>query len=339
MTAVQVRDYREGDRPALARLFARADAHDRAARALSPSPADDAPLYAFAHRCPLGLERGLTRAEARARLGERLAAVERHLLVAADDAQLYACAAVYAAVAETRWTLDWVVDPDKRTAAPLDALLAAGLARIRQLACAPADSIGVEARLARDDAHARDALGRAGLTAARSFAILTCDLARARAPLPESNPAPSPGVALRSYRSGDAPAWIAAFNASFSDHWGGFTYTPESWGRHAASPRFREELSVVAVAGDAIVGVCHCAPSLNPLEQGLAHLHILGVRPQYRRHGLGRRLMAEGLRRLREGEFARVELDVDTLNAKALPLYAQLDFERQEEITIYRGEL
>ncbi|MXW36553.1 MAG: hypothetical protein F4Z60_14195, partial [Chloroflexi bacterium] len=110
------REYRHRDLPALGGLFARADAHDGAARALAPDAADELPLFAFAPRYPLGLERGLTREEVRSRLGSRLSEVERLVLVAAERAAVDACVTVFPAGSETSWMLDWVVDPGKREA-------------------------------------------------------------------------------------------------------------------------------------------------------------------------------------------------------------------------------
>ena len=95
----------------------------------------------------------------------------------------------------------------------------------------------------------------------------------------------------------------------------------------------------MAEAGRIFAGICHCAPSLNPREKGLAHLHILGVHPEFRRRGLGYRLMLEAMGRLRQNGFKRVELDMDSLNSRALPLYEQLGFREQEAITIYRRQI
>ena len=89
----------------------------------------------------------------------------------------------------------------------------------------------------REDGEVIAALSKAGLPALRTFAIMACELGTTLAAT-ESHERVPEGIALRTYRSGDAPAWIAAFNASFSDHWGGFSYTEESWSRHATSPRF-----------------------------------------------------------------------------------------------------
>lgn len=348
------REYCHGDLPALCGLFARADSHDGVARALGPDAADELPLFAFAPRYPLGLERGLTQDEVRSRLGSRLAEVERMVLVAAEDAAVDACVTVYPAGSEPSWMLDWVVDPAKRQAVELDGVIQAGVDLIQNLASkgtrradndaaalragsAPA-KCRVEARGMREDGEVMAGLGRAGFQAVRTFVIMACRLRNTPGACEAKRRVPE-GISLRSYRSGDAPHWIDAFNSSFSDHWGGFSYSDESWDRHAVSPRFRKEISVVAEAGGVFAGVCHCAPSLNPREEGLAHLHILGVRPEFRRLGLGNCLMVEALGRLRRYGFDRVELDMDSLNSRALPLYEQLGFHGQEAITIYRREL
>ena len=348
------REYGARDLPALGGLFARADSHDGVARALAPDAADELPLFAFAPRYPLGLERGLTRAEVRSRLGSRLAEVERLVLLAAEGAAVDACVTVYPAGSEAAWMLDWVVDPGKRETVALDGIVQTGLDRIQHLASKGMRRVGengvtsgtagapakcsVEARGLREDGETAAGLSRAGFQTVRTFVIMACELGTAPAAFASKERVPE-GISLRTYRSGDAPAWIAAFNASFSDHWGGFSYSDESWARHATSPRFRNEISVVAEAGGIFAGICHCAPSLNPREKGLAHLHILGVHPEFRRRGLGYCLMLEAMGRLRENGFERVELDMDSLNFKALPLYENLGFREQEAISIYRRQI
>ena len=336
------REYCDGDLPALGSVFARADSHDGVARALAPEAADELPLYAFAPRYPLGLERGLTREEVRSRLGSRLAEVERLVLVAGEGGAVDACVTVYPVGSEASWMLDVVVDPGKRENVALDEIVLAGLERIRHLAsegrCVAPAMLSVEARGLREDSEVMGGLCRAGFEAVRTFVIMACDLGTAPTTYASKERVPE-GISLRSYRSGDAPAWIAAFNSSFSDHWGGFSYSDVSWARHATSLRFRKEISVVAEAGGTFAGICHCAPSLNPREEGLAHLHILGVRPEFRRRGLGACLMVEAMGRLKESGFSRVELDMDSLNSRALPLYERLGFREQEAITIYRRHL
>ncbi|MDE0077583.1 MAG: GNAT family N-acetyltransferase [Caldilineaceae bacterium] len=336
------REYADRDLTALGGVFGRADTRDGVARALAPEGADELPLYAFAPRYPLGLERGLTREEVRSRLGSRLAEVERMVLVAGEDAAVDACVTVFPVGSEASWMLDWVVDPGTRGTVAVDGIVQAGLERIQHLASEGmrgADAkCSVEARGLREDGEIMAGLSRAGFQAVRTFVIMACELGTTPTAFGSRGRVPE-GMSLRSYRSEDAPAWIAAFNASFSDHWGGFSYSDESWARHANSPRFREEISVVAEVEGMFAGICHCAPSLNAWEEGLAHLHILGVRPEFRRRGLGACLMAEAMGRLWENGFKRVELDMDSLNSKALPLYEGLGFRELEAITIFRRQL
>ena len=220
------REYGDCDLPALGGLFARADSHDGVARALAPEAADELPLFAFAPRYPLGLERGLTRDEVRSRLGGRLAEVEQLVLVAAEGADVDACVTVYPAGSEASWMLDWVVDPGKREAVAVDGIVQAGVDRIHHLAskgrrgvgddgaksgtgCAPA-ICSIEARGLCEDEEILAGLGRAGFQAVRTFVIMACELGTAREPLEVKERVPE-GISLRSYRSGDAPAWIAAF--------------------------------------------------------------------------------------------------------------------------------
>ena len=192
------RVYGDRDLPALGGLFARADSHDGVARALAPDAADELPLFAFAPRYPLGLERGLTRDEVRSRLGSRLAEVERLVLVAAEGAAVDACVTVFPAGSEASWMLDWVVDPGKRETVALDEIVQTGLDRIQHMASkgtrrlvddgaalkmsgAPA-KCSVEARGLREDGETVAGLSRAGFQAVRTFAIMACELASLTAP-------------------------------------------------------------------------------------------------------------------------------------------------------------
>ena len=56
-------------------------------------------------------------------------------------------------------------------------------------------------------------------------------------------------------------------------------------------------------------------------------LRIVGRVPQYRGRGLGPRLVAEGLRLLREGGAGDVELSVEAKNDSALSLYRRFGFD------------
>jgi ribosomal-protein-alanine N-acetyltransferase len=63
----------------------------------------------------------------------------------------------------------------------------------------------------------------------------------------------------------------------------------------------------------------------------------LAIHQQWRGHGLGRRLMAESLRRLRAQGVGEVWLTVEPANATAITLYASLGFARVDHREGYFG--
>jgi mycothiol synthase len=316
-----VRPYAPADRAGLCRLVAAADAHDRAARALAPDASTGEPAYLFAPRRPVGLERGVTPGELRARDAGR-AAGRRVLVAAGDDGELHGCAVTYPGRVDGEWAMELVVAPERRDGAAGPALVQAALGPLRG-AC-------VQTRLRDDECWAAAVVGAAGFVRARETAIMERRLPGRPTPLRPG------GVTLRRYEEGDAPSWVAAFNSAFARHPGNLSYTLERWTRHVASSRFDPELSLVALDGDAIVGVCHGTSDPTPRRRGLAQLHIVGVVPTHQRRGLALALVVELLERLTRAGHRRIELDVDAENAGAIALYERLGFRRRELLVAYR---
>ncbi|NOY05367.1 MAG: GNAT family N-acetyltransferase [Chlorobi bacterium] len=84
-------------------------------------------------------------------------------------------------------------------------------------------------------------------------------------------------------------------------------------------------LHFVAVDGEEVVGWC----DITRLKwEGFTHCGRLGmgVSKDYRRRGIGRKLMEAALRKAEEAGFERVELGVFISNAPAIKLYETLDF-------------
>ena len=82
---------------------------------------------------------------------------------------------------------------------------------------------------------------------------------------------------------------------------------------------------VVATVDDCVVGWCDVIPNR---KVGFTHVGRLGmgVRKEYRRLGIGRRLLTECLRLSREYGLERVELEVFADNVAALKLYESSGF-------------
>ena len=122
---------------------------------------------------------------------------------------------------------------------------------------------------------------------------------------------------------------VEAFNDTFQDH---FSFAPEP------PERFMEFRDVsldpmtfsLAMAGDDIVGVCLSDVSaVYNRENGTSWgwVNVLGVRPPYRRRGLGRFLLADGMRWLLEQGMDTIHIGVYAENEKALDLYRSVGFE------------
>jgi mycothiol synthase len=234
----------------------------------------------------------------------------------------------------------WAVLDPAAGAPVFHALLAAARARAGALIRARGRTAGVfQTRVSPNDATTRGWLEAAGLQEARR--LLTMER-----PHLEDLPAPlwPPGITVRPYRPGDDDlAWVDAFNEAFADHWGGWMgLSPAVWRATVQRPDFQPALSLVAVDGLEIAGFCHClaadAASAERRRPGV--IRYVGVRPAWRRRGLGRALTVAGLHRLRAAGLTAASLGVDGANTTgAHRLYADLGFVTVEEICLYRVDI
>jgi mycothiol synthase len=217
------------------------------------------------------------------------------------------------------------------------ALLGSALNRARTLLAERGRQKGIlQARCGAGDAASCDAFAAAGLVYARDLVTML---------RPSLNDVAAPrfpdGVAVRRYRSGDEAAWVAAFNAAFAGHWGGFMgMSAARWAHERTEAAFDPEISLVAWAGNQIAGFCHCRidRELNDLrERSFGMIRYVGVAPAWRRQGLGAALTLAGLRTLRDAGMESVVLGVDAENVTgARRLYERYGFEVVDEQVMYR---
>jgi RimJ/RimL family protein N-acetyltransferase len=82
---------------------------------------------------------------------------------------------------------------------------------------------------------------------------------------------------------------------------------------------------MLAIDGDLVVGWCSTIPQTS---EGFTHLaHIgMGILPEYRGQGLGRRLIDNALGWAWNAEYERLELSVFTDNEVAVHLYRSVGF-------------
>jgi mycothiol synthase len=131
--------------------------------------------------------------------------------------------------------------------------------------------------------------------------------------------------------------------AAFRDHFGGIDDTPEAFERLVRDPRRDSSLWVVAWHGDEIVG--ESLNRVNGAENaalGIARgwINAVGVLRPWRRKGIGRALVLEGMRILRDAGMTSAGLAVDAENPHgALGLYESLGFAVSQRGRIYRKPL
>jgi mycothiol synthase len=191
----------------------------------------------------------------------------------------------------------------------------------------------LQTRCAPEDAAARALFESFGLAEARELWSMRCSALAGLAP-----PALPAGIEVRPYAPGrHDDAWRLAFNDAFADHWGGWVLlSADAWRRYLARPGFRPELSLVAWDGDQIAGFCHCRLD----APGRGQIRYVGVRPGWRRRGLGEALTRLGMLTLRDHGAESVGLGVDATNTTgAQRLYERLGFVVVGRHLMFRREI
>jgi len=152
------------------------------------------------------------------------------------------------------------------------------------------------------------------------------------------------GIQLRPYSPADLRAVYAAHREAFHDHFG-YVEVPFESGleqfKHGLEddPQHDPTLWFIAWAGTEIAGYCLCRPSSHS-DHAAGYVNILGVRRDWRKHGLGLALLQHAF-----GEFHRrgqihVELGVDAESLTgALRLYEKAGMHIHVQSDLFEKEL
>ena len=133
------------------------------------------------------------------------------------------------------------------------------------------------------------------------------------------------GIELRAYRDDDCDALIAALNESFAADPFHHDVTPSSFREFFLGARgFDPALFLLAWDGGELAGYALDYP-VHGSDAELGWVANLGVRPRWRRRGLGEGLLRESFAKLYAHGLRRVGLGVDAENATgALQLYERV---------------
>ena len=126
--------------------------------------------------------------------------------------------------------------------------------------------------------------------------------------------------------------WLV-LDTSFRDHWGHTPFSLEHWLHWIHTGPFDPFLALLAV-GPAGKAVGECLGLIDPesnrvLGREEGWIDSLGVLREHRGRGVGRALLLEGMRHLRQRGCTHLMLGVDTENPwGALGLYESVGFRR-----------
>jgi ribosomal-protein-alanine N-acetyltransferase len=134
---------------------------------------------------------------------------------------------------------------------------------------------------------------------------------------------------LRSGRPEDLPRLWALDRLCFEP---GIAYSRREMQRFLLLPGAR---SILAEADGELLGFALGYPDASASD--VARVVTLDVHPDFRRHGLGRRLLRELLSRLAAGGSVRTLLEVDVRNSGAIEFYRREGFRQVRRIASYYG--
>jgi mycothiol synthase len=153
-------------------------------------------------------------------------------------------------------------------------------------------------------------------------------------------PADVEGITVRGFRPEEARELYEAHVDAFADHWGEGQETYEDFRHHLLDASdFDGELWFVAWDGDELVGYIG-AQAKSREDPVRGYIAVLGVRPPYRRRGLGESLLlhAFGALHRRGLRGADLHVDADSLTG-ATGLYAKAGMTAHPRFATWEKEL
>ncbi|NJL46635.1 MAG: GNAT family N-acetyltransferase [Leptolyngbyaceae cyanobacterium SM2_5_2] len=134
------------------------------------------------------------------------------------------------------------------------------------------------------------------------------------------------------------------FNESFVDHWNFSPMTLVDRQYRLTYPTYQPELDWVAVAADGTLAA-FCGAHIPHEDNARKHrqegwINILGTRRGYRRQGLARSMLLQGLHQLQAAGLDTALLGVDSQNPnQAQSLYESAGFQVKESYVTYEKRL
>jgi mycothiol synthase len=141
---------------------------------------------------------------------------------------------------------------------------------------------------------------------------------------------------FRHLQQGEEAKLAEIENCCFEGSWGFNPNTVDYVSWELKVKRNNYDDIILAKENDDIIGYCWLVTSSNGDSiMGKGRIYMLGVRPNRRGKGLGRKLILAGLQHLKDVRSEIVEITVDRQNIAALDLYRSIGFQPTEDIVWY----
>ena len=147
------------------------------------------------------------------------------------------------------------------------------------------------------------------------------------------------GMAVVTWSPQRAALFFDVYQDAFRERPGFPNWSEDTW-RHnfSGGTGFRPDLSLLLQRGTEAVGfaICHVETEGAEERAGVGWIVQMGVRPAWRRRGLGRALLCEVVRGFQADGLGSAALEVNIDNHRAVRLYELLGFERCRRRTSFQ---
>lgn len=176
-----------------------------------------------------------------------------------------------------------------------------------------------------DDLAAKSVLSELGFNCVRRYLELKLDITKVNWQDIEQT-----ALGCRHLNHGEEDKLTQIQNRSFAGTWGYNLNTVEEIIYRTNMSNYSPEDIVLTYDGDKVTG--YCWTSINSegepaIGERKGRIFMLGVDPDYRGRGVGRKALLAGLARLKGKNTATIELTVDSENEVACALYRSIGFE------------
>jgi mycothiol synthase len=228
-------------------------------------------------------------------------------------------------------SFDWQVLPDPQGPAIGVEALAWAETRLMELRSRDPERWGgaLTSGARQDDEGRRAFLERHGF---RPATYREVNLMRSLAdPIPA--PATPTGCQIRAVAGASEVSNRASVQREVWHPWTVGNVSDDDYARLMRLPGYDRDLDIVAVAPNGVMAA-YVNAWIDPLNR-IGDFGPVGTRPAYRRHGLARAVLVEGLRRLQASGMERVSVSTGEFNAPALRLYESVGFAMENRYIEY----